>query len=370
MAKKTLIKGGYFYDGNGKQFTKLSDALTNDTKCGCGINCKQGFISLPNFNSDSGDVDNFFGLYISDGELVVDSISNVKEQLNSNCSGGSQTPQALRLTFDSIANANTLVGDASNVADWNTFFDLPNLGTAFTSVTIAGNEVQLFGGANIKVKPGLMYYNNTILISVVDEAGCITSVGGDAFSYNQNLTTLNLPACTIVYDHYDSPNTDDSSGLGSLYALTSVNMPSLVTIEGYTFQEAYALESLYLPSLVTAGDGCFSSCTSLINVNLPNLETAGYASFYDCTSLTTINLPNIISVGIFFCGLCPSLTTISIPSCTDLGGTVGDDNVFDSIIGNTITLTVPSALMTNNGGNPDGDIQELQANNTVTIVTV
>jgi hypothetical protein len=44
--------------------------------------------------------------------------------------------------------------------------------------------------------------------------------------------------------------------------------------------------------------------------------------------------------------------------------------VFDGIIGNIITLTVPLALMTCNGGNPDGDIQYLQANNTVTIITV
>jgi hypothetical protein len=41
--------------------------------------------------------------------------------------------------------------------------------------------------------------------------------------------------------------------------------------------------------------------------------------------------------------------------------------MFYNISGETITLTVPSALMTCNSGNPDGDIQYLQANNTVTI---
>jgi len=44
------------------------------------------------------------------------------------------------------------------------------------------------------------------------------------------------------------------------------------------------------------------------------------------------------------------------------------DYVFTNIAGQTITLTIPSALMTCNGGNPDGDIQYLQANNTVTII--
>jgi len=44
--------------------------------------------------------------------------------------------------------------------------------------------------------------------------------------------------------------------------------------------------------------------------------------------------------------------------------------VFNYINGNTIDLTIPSSLMTCNGGNPDGDIQYLQTNNTVTITTV
>jgi hypothetical protein len=65
-----------------------------------------------------------------------------------------------------------------------------------------------------------------------------------------------------------------------------------------------------------------------------------------------------------------SLTLINLPTITNLGSTVGNDNVFLDISGNTITLIVPSALMTCNSGNPDGDIQYLQANNTVTIITV
>jgi hypothetical protein len=44
--------------------------------------------------------------------------------------------------------------------------------------------------------------------------------------------------------------------------------------------------------------------------------------------------------------------------------------VFVGISGNTITLTVPVALTTCNGGFSDGDIQNLESNNTVTVVTV
>jgi hypothetical protein len=89
--------------------------------------------------------------------------------------------------------------------------------------------------------------------------------------------------------------------------------------------------------------------------------------------IETFNLPSLTIAGNGCFTYCVSVTTINLPSCTNLGKTVGDNDVFNYInlnLGNTITLTVPSALMTCNNGNPDGDIQYLQANNTVTIVTV
>ena len=252
----------------------------------------------------------------------------------------------LRLTFDDIANADLLVGDSSSVEDWNTFFDLPTYGNPFTSVEVVGNEVSLIGGSNIKVKPALMYdYNyNTFLISVVDTANCITSVGGDAFTYCYGLTTVDLPACTIAYGWQDSPQNDYGA-----------------------FGECVNLINLNLPLLTTAGYSCFAYCTSLTAIDLPLLTTAGDYCFYDCTSLTTIDLPLLTTAGENCFYNCTSLTTVDLQACTDLGGTVLNNNMFYNISGETITLTVPSALMTCNSGNPDGDIQYLQANNTVTI---
>ena len=67
------------------------------------------------------------------------------------------------------------------------------------------------------------------------------------------------------------------------------------------------------------------------------------------------------------CGL---LSNIVLPKCTQMGSSVGDNNSFLGVTGNIINLTVPAALMTCNGGNPDGDIAYLQANNTVTVIEV
>ena len=65
--------------------------------------------------------------------------------------------------------------------------------------------------------------------------------------------------------------------------------------------------------------------------------------------------------------------TVYLPNCTSIGPTVGDDGVFLNVFtfgGATITITIPASLMTCDAGNPDGDIQFLQANNTVIVVTV
>ena len=266
------------------------------------------------------------------------------------CNPSPQPINALRLTFNSIENADILVGDSSSVADWNTFFDLPTYGNPFTSVEVVGNEVRLFGGSNINVKPGLMYGgygDNQILIEINDEVGCITSVGGDAFSYIDTLTTVNLPACTILYGPDDSPENDVGA-----------------------FGWCESLASLSIPNLVTIGDSSLENCNLLTSIDFPLVTTVGNSGIAYCDNLTSINLPLATSIGNFCFSGNVALTTINIPSCQNLGSTVGDDNVFNGINGNNITLTVPSALMTANAGNPDGDIVYLQANNTVTINTV
>lgn len=242
------------------------------------------------------------------------------------CNPVSELP--LRMLFSNILEVDAIVGDSSNVADWNTYFDLPTLGTPFTSVSVVGNEVKLYGGSGIKAKPALMYGgygNDNFIIELDDQAGCITSVGGDAFSYQYALTLVNLPECTIVYGVSDSPESDE---------------------------------------------GGFGYCTALVSVNIPKLATVEFAGFEYCNALESINFPLLTDIGNSAFGYCYPLTTINIPSCVNLGSTVTGSSVFIGVTGNTITLTVPSALMTNNGGLPDGDIQYLQANNTVTVITV
>ena len=242
--------------------------------------------------------------------------------------------KTLKLTFTNINN--TPVANPSSVANWNSFFDLPTNGNVFKSVSIIGNEVTLTGGSDIILKSEL-FAENINITSIIDE-GCILS--GSTFVF-RNATSL-----------------------------TTVSLSGLITAGNSCFQGCTLLSSVTLPVLTSAGISCFQSCTSLTTISLPSLITAGNSCFQGCTSLTTVSLSGLTTTGNSCFQGCTSLTTILLPSCQNLGSTTGDNNVFFGIINNNITLTVPPALMTINGGNPDGDIDYLQVNNIVNGVNV
>ena len=86
-------------------------------------------------------------------------------------------------------------------------------------------------------------------------------------------------------------------------------------------------------------------------------------------NMSSVRLPLATYISTLAFSTCINLTTIYLPSCTTLGFSCdGDEGVFYNITGKTIALTVPSALMICNDGDPDGDIQTLQSVNTVTII--
>lgn len=60
---------------NGKAIIYGEDLL--DASCDCGINCCEGYIKLPNYNSDSGDATTA-ALYVVDGELVIGTVESAE----------------------------------------------------------------------------------------------------------------------------------------------------------------------------------------------------------------------------------------------------------------------------------------------------
>ncbi|MBP8762220.1 MAG: Ig-like domain-containing protein [Acetoanaerobium sp.] len=60
---------------------ELQLALAEASKCGCGIDCCYGYLTLPNYNSNSGDVDEFVALYVVDGVLKINDIPTAKNEI-------------------------------------------------------------------------------------------------------------------------------------------------------------------------------------------------------------------------------------------------------------------------------------------------
>ena len=282
---------------------------------------------------------NDMGLKIGIGKLILGSGG-----------GSASTSSGLDLLFDNIANANIMIGgSSSNVSDWNTFFDLPVKGTPFTSVTVTGNKVTLFGGSGITFRDYVFGDNvptEDCLLEVVDNVGCIIACEDGVFS-------------------------DCNTGFGC-YGITKIHLSACVTLGKEVFADCLVLVDLNLPltSYTALGDYCFQNCAELINLNFSSLISAGDGCFSNCSGLVSPDFSSLISAGVSCFEHCTELINLDLSSCTSLGTTTGNDNVFRFIIGNIITLTVPVALMICNGGAPDGDIAYLQANNTVTVIQV
>jgi len=185
---------------------------------------------------------------------------------------------------------------------------------------------------------------------------------------NSDTTTTIATTLTLVFADIDAcpvitpTNVNEWNTLFGLpvngTAFTSVN------VSGNTV-------TLYNGAAITLIASAFAS-SNLVSISDPDdvIVEIAISAFKDADSLTTATLPGCLTVGAGAFENCDAATSIDIRSCTDLGGTVGDNNVFAGITGNTITLTVPTALNTINAGAPDGDIVELAANNTETIVLI
>lgn len=223
----------------------------------------------------------------------------------------------LELTFDNISNVP--VADASSVSDWNTFFDLPTNGNPFTSVVVDGDKVILIGGSGITGKTYLFYETST-LIRFDDQSGCIIELALNCIFGEYYCEYVSLPNCTNI---------------------GQANFSEML-FDGIEF---------ILPNADVIGAGCFDGSNFHI-LELPECTSIGNGAF-------SMNGTSVL----------PNITSISMPKLLNLGSTVGYNSIFN-MSGYSFTLTIPAALMTCNGGNPDGDIQYLQANNTVTIITV
>ena len=149
---------------------------------------------------------------------------------------------------------------------------------------------------------------------------------------------------------------------------------SNITVKNDLFSSSDLVEiNDYLGCLIIAGDYSFYDCSLLSVVNLPVLTQLGKSCLESSGNFQPtliVNLPLVTTIGNTCFQGSSTMININISSCINLGTSVANNSVFSYITGQNITLTIPATLMTCNSGSPDGDIQYLQANNTVTIIEI
>jgi hypothetical protein len=223
------------------------------------------------------------------------------------------------------------------VSEWNGFFNLPTNGTPFTHVNLVGNTVTLIGGGGIAARINL-FGSNIHLLSLSDSYGVIISVNNSTFSGCLNATYFHMPGLITMLG---------SSPFVSCPKVTVFDMPLLENTTTLAFANA-TCPTFYFPALKTLALSCFQDCQMTVNFDFPFVTSCTQFSFLRCMSAENIVMPRLLN----------------------MGATVYDNTCFYGIEGQTITLVIPSALMTCANGGPDMDITYLQNNNTVTVVQI
>lgn len=184
-----------------------------------------------------------------------------------------------------------------------------------------------------KLGGGAFYQTNysTITLSNVKAMD-----GASIIRFNNNLTTLNLPALTTITCTYIEPSVSATWGwqISNNASLTALDFPNLTTISdsvGQCFAGNANLVSVNLPSLTAANLlQQFQNCSSLKTVDLSSLQSStkegsGCWTFQNCSSLQSINLPNLTQWGSTDDGLglyytfsnCTNLQTVNLPILTN-----------------------------------------------------
>ena len=222
--------------------------------------------------------------------------------------------------------------------------------TNYSTITLS--NVKVIDGASV-----IRYNDNltTLNLPALTTITC-TNTGsnpwGMQISNNSSLTTLNLPNLTTISNSVAASFAYNSN-------LVNISLPSLTTSSlNSTFEHCSSLETVDLSSLQSSSNAymTFRGCSSLQSINLPNLTQWGsgdgreegmFYTFYDCTNLQTVNLPNLTNAGrldnTFY--NCTNLQTVNLPNLTN--ATLGSD-VFESCVSlQTIELKISNVY----GGN-------------------
>jgi len=159
----------------------------------------------------------------------------------------------------------------------------------------------------------------------------VMKIGDDAFSWNLNLKTVELPntvktiaswafAEALNLESVKMPNMLDSIGHQAFQEcekLKEISIPSSVRFIGLSaFVGCKSIDTIVIPEgIETIKGDCYAGCEALKTVTLPStLKTIERMAFEGCRSLTSIELPETVETLGYGCFWRSGLTSVHIPA--------------------------------------------------------
>ena len=250
-----------------------------------------------------------------------------------------------------LSNSLTTIGNLAFYDCNLTSIDIPNSVTeignsAFYSCCLTSVDIP---GSVTKIGINAFYGNG---IESINIPSSVTTIGRCAFSRCPRLTQIVVDAGNPVYDSRDNCNAIIETSTNKLITgccntiipdgvvtigqeafsysnnLTTINMPnSVASIEQEAFYECRALRNLTIGNSVTSiGQYAFVGCQALIDLVIPDaVTTIGSNAFYGCSALKSVTIGNSVTfMGEKLFGNCNALETINFNavSCPDFSSTV------------------------------------------------
>lgn len=127
-------------------------------------------------------------------------------------------------------------------------------------------------------------------------------------------------------------------------------IPEKITVDGveysvtgigyYAFKDCETLTSVVMPSVISIEGTSFSGCSSLTSVAIPSVTSIGSDAFQFCSSLTSVAMPSVTSIGNHAFAGCP-IINLSLPATlTSIG-----EWCFSMTREITLAATTPVALV-------------------------
>ena len=175
-------------------------------------------------------------------------------------------------------------------------------------------------------------FNQTdVVIPEVVNGYTVMKIGDDAFNWNLNLKTVELPntvktiaswafAEALNLESVKMPNMLDSIGHQAFQEcekLKEISIPSSVRFIGLSaFVGCKSIDTIVIPEgIETIKEDCYAGCEALKTVTLPStLKTIERMAFEGCRSLTSIELPETVETLGYGCFERSGLTSVHIPA--------------------------------------------------------